>query len=144
MICTVANYEYCIYWNFHTDGNIELEIKLTGILNLYVLGEGEKPSGFGTEVAPRINAHYHQHLFSVRVDPHIDGPLNSVQEQRIEAHPDPTGSKDNWAGNGFTAKYTTFATAGESVRDANAAEERAWTFINENKKVSKVVTKCCL
>jgi len=126
------------------DGNIELEIKLTGILNLYVLGEGESPSGFGTEVAPRINAHYHQHLFSVRVDPHIDGPLNSIMEQHIEQVPEPTGSKENWAGNGFTAKYNVLKTTGESVRDADASIERAWSFVNENKKVSFVFSPLLL
>ena len=33
MICTVANYEYAFAWAFKLDGTIELEIKLTGILN---------------------------------------------------------------------------------------------------------------
>ncbi|EPQ26592.1 uncharacterized protein PFL1_05913 [Pseudozyma flocculosa PF-1] len=130
MICTVANYEYGIYWNLHTDGNIECEIKLTGILNLYVLGQGERPAGFGTEVMPRVNAHYHQHLFSLYVDPHIDGPNNSVVEQSIEALPEPTGSNENFAGNGFTAKKRVLRTSKEAVRDACASEERSWTFIN--------------
>jgi Cu2+-containing amine oxidase len=34
MICTVANYEYAFYWNFYLDGTIELETRLTGILNV--------------------------------------------------------------------------------------------------------------
>ena len=134
MVCTVANYEYQINWNLHLDGNIELEIKLTGILNLYQLAQGESTGGFGTEVAPRINAHYHQHLFSVRVDPHVDGPLNSVQEQHIEAHPAPSGSAENWAGNAFTAPTRILQTTGEGVRDAKADEERTWTFVNEASK----------
>lgn len=133
MICTVANYEYAIYWNLHTDGNIECEIKLTGILNLYVLGEGEKPTGFGTEVMPRVNAHYHQHLFSVRIDPHVDGPNNSVLEQSIHELEAPTGSVENYAGNGFTAKKRVLLSSKEGVRDANAYEERSWTLINESK-----------
>lgn len=132
MVCTVANYEYQINWSLHLDGNIELEIKLTGILNLYLLAEGESPAGYGTEVAPRINAHYHQHLFSVRVDPHIDGPNNSIVEQEIAAMEEPTGSDANWAGNGFTAKKRVLKTSGEAVRDANAYDERSWSFVNEN------------
>lgn len=38
------------------DGTIELEIKLTGILNLYLMDQGEDHSGVGTQVAPRIMA----------------------------------------------------------------------------------------
>ncbi|PWN49683.1 peroxisomal copper amine oxidase [Violaceomyces palustris] len=134
MVCTVANYEYGIYWNFYMDGNIECEIKLTGILNLYVLGQGEDPAGFGTQVAPRINAHYHQHLFSLRIDPHVDGQLNSVVEQNIHCLDAPTGSEENWAGNGFTTSRTVYKTAKEAVSDANADTERSWAFINESNK----------
>jgi len=134
MACTVANYEYLIYWNLHIDGNIELEIKLTGILNLYLLAPGEPTGGFGTEVAPQIGAHYHQHLFSLRVDPMIDGQQNSIVEQEIEALPHPMGSKENWAGNGFTAKQRILSTASEGVRDVNPLAERSWTIINENSR----------
>ncbi|PWN31808.1 peroxisomal copper amine oxidase [Meira miltonrushii] len=134
MVCTVANYEYQFNWNFHLDGNIECEIKLTGILNLYQLAQGESTGGFGTEVAPRINAHYHQHLFSVRLDPHIDGQFNSVSEQHIEPSPAPSKSDENWAGNAFTAPTRILKTTGEGVRDAQADIERTWTIVNENVK----------
>lgn len=115
-----------------------------------MLGQGEEPSGFGTQVAPRINAHYHQHLFSVRLDPHIDGPLNSVQETTIQALPYPTGSAENFAGNGFNTNIKTLKTTGEAVRDANPSEERSWTFVNAEKKhyssgkpVGYKISKCC-
>lgn len=39
---------------------MELDIKLTGILNIYTLAEGETCNAFGTEVAPRVQAHHHQ------------------------------------------------------------------------------------
>lgn len=134
MVCTVANYEYQFNWNLHLDGNIELEIKLTGILNLYQLAQGESTGGYGVEVAPRINAHLHQHLFSLRVDPHIDGALNSISEQTIRAVEAPSGSDENWAGNAFTANQRILQTTGEGVRDANFDEERSWTFVNEASK----------
>ncbi|PWN22731.1 peroxisomal copper amine oxidase [Microstroma glucosiphilum] len=134
MVCTVANYEYQINWSFHLDGNIELDIKLTGILNLYLLAPGEPTGGYATEVAPQISAHLHQHLFSLRVDPHIDGPRNSVVEQEIVAKSEPTGSNENWAGNGFTTVKRVLQTAGEAVRDANPNNERSWTIVNENVK----------
>ncbi|MCO5553772.1 hypothetical protein L7F22_007298 [Adiantum nelumboides] len=126
MVCTVANYEYQFNWNLHLDGNIELEIKLTGILNLYhQLAQGESTGGYGVEVAPRINAHLHQHLFSLRVDPHIDGALNSISEQTIRAVEAPSGSDENWAGNAFTANQRILQTTGEGVRDANLTRSAA-------------------
>ncbi len=60
--------EYIWNFMFYQDGTIEFEIRLTGILQVYVSNPSE-PSPFGTLVAPQVNAHYHQHLFSLRVDP---------------------------------------------------------------------------
>jgi primary-amine oxidase len=54
-IFTAANYEYCVYWIFHLDGTIQLEIKLTGILNTYAMLPGEDLKGWGTEVYPGVN-----------------------------------------------------------------------------------------
>ena len=83
-----------MYWNFFQDGTIEFEIKLTGILNLYTMAEGEHAGKFGTEVSPRVMAHHHQHLFSVRVDPMIDGLANSVCETDVVPTDAPTGSDE--------------------------------------------------
>lgn len=41
-VVTVANYEYIFAWSLHQDGGIEIETKLTGVLNLYLAAEGEK------------------------------------------------------------------------------------------------------
>lgn len=32
-VFTAANYEYCIYWQIYQDGTIQIELKLTGMLN---------------------------------------------------------------------------------------------------------------
>ncbi|KAJ9090730.1 hypothetical protein QFC19_009472 [Naganishia cerealis] len=134
MICTVANYEYAIYWNFFQDGNVQLEIRLTGILNLALLAPGESTGGFGTEVAPQINAQYHQHLFSLRVDPMIDGIKNSVVQTDIVVSPHPTGSAENYAGNAFTTEKSIYETAKEAAADVDADRQRYWSFVNENHK----------
>ncbi len=42
-VSTVENYEYGFFWYLYQDGNIQLEIKLTGILSLGALQPGEKP-----------------------------------------------------------------------------------------------------
>ncbi|KAG6873185.1 hypothetical protein C0995_001795 [Termitomyces sp. Mi166 len=63
--------EYIRNYYFYRDGSIEFEIRLTGILNVYI-ADKDKPSPYGTFVAPGINTQKHQHLFSVRIDPMID------------------------------------------------------------------------
>ncbi len=95
---------------------MECEVRLTGILNMYVLQEGEGTGGHGTEVAPRINAHLHQHLFSLRVNPMIDGIENSVAETDVLPMEEPTGSKENFLGNGFYVKKTYLGSTDEGVR----------------------------
>ena len=54
MIATVGNYDYGFYWYFYQDGSIQLEVKLTGIINTMALKPGESPR-YGVEVAPRCD-----------------------------------------------------------------------------------------
>ncbi|KAJ6631458.1 copper amine oxidase [Mycena sp. CBHHK59/15] len=131
MVCTVANYEYILNYMFYQDGGIELEIRLTGILQVYVAADGE-PNPYGTTVAPNISAQYHQHIFSVRVDPMVDGLHNSVVETDIAPAPAPTGSTANFAGNAFTATDTVLKT--ESAREYAYATERRWRIVNPARK----------
>ena len=42
-IATVGNYEYGFFWYLYTDGTIEYEIKLTGVLTTGAFAEGEMP-----------------------------------------------------------------------------------------------------
>lgn len=132
-IFTAANYEYCIYWSFHQDGTIGLEIKLTGILNTYALNPGEDAAPWGTRVYPGVNAHNHQHLFCLRIDPNIDGPANSIVQSDATASAAPVGSAENTYGNAFFAQRTLYKTAAESVADYDAGSSRTWDMINPNK-----------
>lgn len=111
----------------------ELEIRLTGILNLYTLAEGESAGGFGTAVAPRVQGHHHQHIFSVRLDPMLDGVENSVVETEVHALDEPTGSDANYAGNGFVSQKRVLRTTSEAARQASPADSRGWMIVNENK-----------
>ncbi|KAI0464345.1 hypothetical protein LJB42_001956 [Komagataella kurtzmanii] len=133
-IFTAANYEYCLYWNFHQDGTIGLDVKLTGILNTYVLADGEDAGPWGTQVYPLVNAHNHQHLFALRVHPRIDGDGNSIGMSDGTAYEAPIGSKENFYGNGFYCKKTTFEKVKDSLTQANASTGRTWDFFNPNKK----------
>jgi primary-amine oxidase len=131
-IFTAANYEYCVYWIFHQDGTIQLEIKLTGILNTYAMNPGEETHGWGTEVYPGVNAHNHQHLFCLRVDPNIDGPNNTVFQVDATRGGGAVGSAENKYGNAFYAKKTRFETPEQAKSDYDGKTSRTWDMCNES------------
>ncbi|WEW56516.1 peroxisomal copper amine oxidase [Emydomyces testavorans] len=132
-IFTAANYEYCVYWIFHQDGTVQLDIKLTGILNTYAMSPDEDTHGWGTEVYPGVNAHNHQHLFCLRVDPNIDGSDNTVFQVDAVRGPGEVGSAENKYGNAFYAKKTKFATPKEAMSDYDGSTSRTWEIANTNK-----------
>jgi len=132
-IFTAANYEYCVYWILHQSGEIQLEIKLTGILNTYALYPDESAAPWGTEVYPGVNAHNHQHLFCLRIDPNIDGPNNTVFEVDAVRGDGAVGSKENFYGNAFYAKKTKLASPKEAMRDYNGDTSRTWEMSNTSK-----------
>ena len=127
-ISTVGNYEYAFYWNFYQDGTLELDVKLTGIANTMALMPGEKPT-HGTEIAPQLNAPYHQHIFNARLDMSIDGEDNSVYE--VNSLRVPRG-EDNPHGNAFTAEHTRFESETDARRICNQATSRYWRIVNES------------
>ncbi len=86
MVATVGNYDYGFYWYFYQDGTIQMEVKLTGIMNTTALKPGE-PARYGTEVAPRLIAPYHQHYFNARLDFAVDGENNTVHEVNTRSVP---------------------------------------------------------
>ncbi|KZT01994.1 peroxisomal copper amine oxidase [Laetiporus sulphureus 93-53] len=134
MICTLANYEYIFNYLFYQDGNIEIEVRLTGILQVYVKGE-EEVTKFGTTLAPGVNAQFHQHLFSFRVDPMVDGLHNTVVETDVIPLADaPTGSPANFAGNAFLTRDHPITVQNEGARDVSLELDRRWTIINPKKR----------
>lgn len=133
MICTIANYEYIYNYNFYTDGSVQLEVRLTGVLNLYLKHEGEKEANpYGVEVAPQVTAQVHQHLFSLRLDPMIDGVENTVMQSDIVQTQHQTGHADNHLGNGFGVKQSAIDKAGGYEWDRDA--QRVWSIANTNRK----------
>ncbi|KIK02222.1 hypothetical protein K443DRAFT_536341 [Laccaria amethystina LaAM-08-1] len=132
MVCTLANYDYIWNYHFYQDGSIEFEIRLTGALQTYVASNSE-PSPHGMLVAPNINAHYHRHMFSIRVDPMIDGLNNTLIESDIMPLPDKaTKSAANFAGNGFVSVDKVIEK--EAGRVYDYAKERRWRIVNSAKK----------
>lgn len=131
-IFTAANYEYCIYWNFLQDGSIRLDIKLTGILNTTVCNLGENTAPWGTTVYPQVNAHNHQHLFSLRLDPRVDGDNNSVSVSEAVSAEAPLGSVQNPYGNGWYGKSTVLKTVADSVAHVKSGDQ-TYDFFNPSK-----------
>ncbi|HTW64521.1 MAG TPA: primary-amine oxidase [Bryobacteraceae bacterium] len=129
-IATVGNYEYGFYWYFYQDGSIQCEIKLTGIVNTTALPPGET-SRYGIEIAPQLNAPFHQHIFAARLVPNLDGPNNSVTE--VNSLGLPMGP-DNPHGNAIVAEEKPFTTEQEAQRRVNSASARFWRVINPGKK----------
>lgn len=131
-IFTAANYEYCLYWILRQDGTIKLEVRLTGILNTYICDEDESTGVWGTQVYPQVNAHNHQHLFSLRIHPRIDGDNNSAATSDAKSSPHPLGSPENMYGNGFYCEKTTFKTVKDSITNFESATARTWDIFNPN------------
>ncbi|PLR81454.1 tyramine oxidase [Bacillus canaveralius] len=125
-ISTVGNYEYGFFWYFYQDGNIEYEVKLTGIVHTQALKPGVTAK-YGNLVAPQLYAAHHQHFFNLRLDMMVDGLDNSVCEVD-------TVRCDSPYGNAFTAVSTEFKTEAEAKRKMDLEKARYWKIINKSKK----------
>jgi primary-amine oxidase len=72
-------------------------------------------------------------MFSIRIDPMIDGLKNSVIETDVMLLPNaPTASLTNFAGNAFLTKDTVIKT--ETGRAYDYDKERRWRIINPGRK----------
>ncbi|KAL9111142.1 MAG: hypothetical protein Q9227_004405 [Pyrenula ochraceoflavens] len=88
MIITVSNYEYILAFQFNQAGEVSYEVRATGVLSTQPI-DNELRDGipWGTVVHPGVLAAHHQHIFSLRIDPMIEGHANRLVFD--EAHPMP-------------------------------------------------------
>jgi primary-amine oxidase len=103
-------------------------VKATGVPLVSGRAVGE-PSLYGALVAPGIDAHVHQHVFSFRFDMAVDGERNSVSEVNFSALP---LGDDNRHGNAIGIAETRFATESEAQRVIDLASSRYWRVTNPN------------
>lgn len=95
-IMTVSNYEYILAFILTQAGDLTYEVRATGILSTQYI-DPDANVNWGTVVHPRVLAAHHQHIFSLRIDPMIDGFNNTVMYgeavamPRSEANPHGTG-----------------------------------------------------
>ncbi|MGR3565643.1 MAG: primary-amine oxidase [Heliomarina sp.] len=125
---TVGNYDYGFYWYFYLDGKIELECKATGVV--FTSGRPEGDYEWATELAPRLGAPQHQHMFSARLDFAIDGLRNQVDEidvKRLQM------GKGNPVGNAFTREITRLKTEADAKRVARNELGRIWRISSSEK-----------
>lgn len=109
MICTFANYEYIFAFIFDQAANIELEVRATGILSTTPFDNQDGQTvPWSTNVGPNVAAPNHQHLWSLRIDPAIDGFKNTVYYE--DSVPLPV-SKENPYGVGYVAEKTIIETS---------------------------------
>lgn len=131
-IVTVSNYEYIFAFQFHQDASIFYEVRATGILSTvphrHQPGQPERVP-YGTVVAPGVLAPYHQHLFSLRIDPALDGNKNSLVIE--ESKPMPVDKTHNPFGVGYYAE--SHYVDREGGFDLDVTKARVFKFVNEDK-----------
>jgi primary-amine oxidase len=125
---TVANYEYLVYWRFYQDGNIECEVRATGIMVTSQFAEGLKPP-YGTLVDQRTYASFHQHFIVARLDMDVDGADNTVYV--TESVPAAAGPDDPY-GLGLVVSDTPLRTEAEGKQDYDWGTQRGWKVVNDN------------
>ncbi len=125
---TVANYEYLVYWRFYQDGNIECEVRATGIMVTTPLAPGQ-PHPNGTLVDQRTYAPYHQHFIVARLDLDVDGDENTVFMS--ESFAEPIGP-DNPHGLAVVQRSVPLRTEEEGKQDVDFATQRGWKVVNTN------------
>lgn len=138
-IITVSNYEYIFAFIFDLAGAIHYEVRATGIMSttpirkyVYQTREGiltglalNGKVDSGTVVAPGVLAPYHQHLFSLRIDPAVDGHANSVV---IEESVPMVVNERNAHAIGYTTKSELVVE--EGFADIDPLKHRTFKIIN--------------
>lgn len=133
-ILTVSNYEYILAWNFNLAGDLTYEVRATGILSTQPvdLDLTTTPHPYGTIVHPGVLAAYHQHFFSLRVDPMIGGRTDHQTVVYEEAHALPRSKETNPHGVGYTVQRTPITTSGGY--DLAPQHNRTYKIVNESIK----------
>ena len=125
---TVANYEYLVYWRFYQDGNIECEVRATGIMVTSSFPAGQQPP-YGALVDERTYAPFHQHFIVARLDLDVDGPDNTVYA--VDSEPQ-RASEDDPYQLGLVLRNTPLRTEGEGQQDYDWHTQRSWKVVNDN------------
>jgi len=127
---TVANYEYLVYWRFYQDGNIQCEVRATGIMVTTPFPEGAQPP-YGTVIDQRTYAPFHQHFIVARLDLDVDGERNTVYATEAAPRPAGTHEQDPY-GIALTQRATPLSTEQHGIQDYDWQRQRSWKVVNDN------------
>ncbi|KAH8668122.1 copper amine oxidase [Tricladium varicosporioides] len=123
-IITVGNYEYIFMWHLDQAAGLHYRIQATGILSTAPIDHGVTVP-FGTNVNQGVMAPFHQHVFSLRIDPSIDGPNNTFVQEDSVAMP--------WdEQNPYGVGYVTESKALKTSNFSESAPNRIHKIINPN------------
>ena len=136
----IENYDYGFTWRFKEDGTIDVDIELTGIVEVQGVNRTNAMDApdkndlsyngmsFGTLVRPHVEAINHQHFFVFRLDMDVDGVTgNGVMEMNSKAVP---AGASNPYGNAFVVEHTHFMTEKQAQRNVNYQSARCWHIMN--------------
>jgi primary-amine oxidase len=129
---TVGNYDYGFFWYLYQNGEIQVEVKLTGCLSVGAYPPGAQPT-HGVLVAPQLYAPIHQHYFNFRLDMDVDGTGNSIYE--LDTVADPPGPANPY-NSSYRPQYSLIRSEAEAGRDANPATGRSWLVVNPSQRNS--------
>ena len=132
-ILTVANYEYILSFIFNQAAEVHYEVRATGILSTQPIDEDVQVP-WGTVVHPGVLATHHQHIFSLRIDPALEGPHNRISY--TEAHAMPLDEKTNPHGNGYVTKDTLIESSGGF--DTDSGTNRTFKILSASAPRNKI------
>ena len=132
-IATIGNYDYGLFWYLYLDGNIQCEVKLTGIVGISAYDENRHRADQDFRITDELVSPIHQHLFCVRLDWDLEGGNNQLFESNVETLPI---SDENPDGMQLKAVTNHLKREGEAKRDISPSSSRVWKIINPKKKNS--------
>jgi len=133
---TVDNYDYLFHWIFSQDGAIDVQVQLTGVMNLRPVASmrdaahGDDETMFAHLVSPRIRAPNHQHFFNFRLDLDVDGDSNRVLEMNTS---NAQAQLKDRVGEWFGMRQTTLKSEVAARRDVELSTARRWVVASATK-----------